>query len=426
MFTESDKNYIKSKSQFLQKCETEGINITENIISKLARQIFYYTIKKNFETEAYEPTSEDAEAGEEAEDWTQAQIIDNLKNNTECDERLIKYIDENFNLYDQQIHEIRKCFANNMKWGTELEFGGRGDFLPMSNYDSIIQEEKHDGSVSGSGREYNFIPFEYYHLRNVSTRKSFENFMKDAINKTNCTDSSSAGEHIHYSYDGICRAHGEDIQDAINEICMKVSGYATLFEEMPHNIKYFNDQKDLAEKEQDLIMQYAKYEDLQRDVKIYDAFRWLYSISNRTGNENYGLRRDVTRGFTFHRTIELRAWRTTLDYRSVFARVVVGWYWLTWMIEKAELNKLDFVDWHHEDIWQYTRENEYLAGMYKYLAFHNNNKHQVGLDEQELILKLNVTKAFANAVKARSRMFAKQLKINSPEEQAKKLFNKIA
>lgn len=424
MFTESDKNYIKSKSQFLQKCETEGIKITENLLSMMARQIFYYTIKRNFQTEAYEPTSD--EEYEEAEDWTQAQIIDFLKTETECDERLVKYIDDNFNLYDKQINDLREKFHNNMKWGTELEFGGRGDFLSMSNYGSIIQDEKHDGSVSGSGREYNLVPLDYYFLRNPAAKKNLENFMKDAVNKTNCTDAACAGEHIHYSYDGICSEHGADIQNAINEMCLKISNYTTAFTEMPHNIKYFNDQKDLADKERDLIMQYAKYEELQRDVKIYDAFRWLYSISNRTGHENYGLRRDVTRGYTCHRTIELRAWRTTLDYRSVLARVTVGWYWLTWMIEKAELNKLGFVDWHREDIWQYTRENEYLADMYKYLAFHNNNKHQVGLDEQELILKLNVTKAFASAVKARSRMFAKQLKINSPEEQAKKLFNKIA
>jgi hypothetical protein len=311
-----------------------------------------------------------------------------------------------------------------MKWGTELEFGGRGDFLPFA-YGSIIQEEKHDGSVSGSGREYNFKPFEYYHIRNDATKKNFENFMKDAVNKTNCTDSASAGQHIHYSYNGICSEHGSDISNAINEMCLKISNYTTEFSEMPHNIKYFNDQKDLADKERDLIIKYAKHEDLQRDIKIYEAFRWLYSISNRTGQEHYGLRRDVTRGYTCHRTIELRAWRTTLDYRSVFARVLAGWYWLTWMIEKMELNKLGFIDWDREDIWQYTRENEYLSDMYKYLAFHNNNKHKVGLDEKELTIKLNVTKAFINAIKNRSRMFAKQLNIHSPEGQVKYLFNKI-
>jgi hypothetical protein len=84
-----------------------------------------------------------------------------------------------------------------------------------------------------------------------------------------------------------------------------------------------------------------------------------------------------------------------------------------------------YVTWDNiPDTWEELQkeENKVVKDMYTYLAFHAHNKHKVGMTEEELRIKLNVSKQVARAIKTRSLMIAKSLLNNAPEKIAKELF----
>jgi hypothetical protein len=158
--------------------------------------------------------------------------------------------------------------------------------------------------------------------------------------------------------------------------------------------------------------------------KCMEAIRFLYSVSNRHGTENYGLGNDGTRGYTRHGTVEIRAFKTTTDYRSVIARVIVSNFFLNWCA-KIRFVIEGFIDWEDvPSIWDWLNETHHMnvKNMYTYLAFHCHNKHAVGHTKEELIEKLYISKKYATAITRRSSMIAKSLLNNSPEKRAKELF----
>ena len=429
MFKENEKAYIKNKCDFYTTAIENGA-YEDLVRQKTAKQIYYYTIKDKFITEGYEPDEEGFENGDEADSYTKDQIIEALKNETECNEKIIEEIEKKWATYQEDIAEVTNF--NHIKFGTELEYGGRGGWTNMETYENIIQDEKSDGSVSGSGREYNLKPFD---LNNVNTKikQEIEKFMKEIINKHNCTEHISAGEHIHYSADELGPRHGRIIQDTINELQTRYGLYdwSRYFRKDPKESQHIKMLETQIGNERDILRKDAYEQDKERQIKIYEAYQFLYSVSNRAGTESYGLGRDCTRGYTCHRTIELRVWRTTLDFRAVFARATIGWFWLQWMIEKETLNTRGYIDWKMESIWTKLQEKPSYAQKsinlikYMYLAFHVKNQHRVGLSKEDLIIKLGCTKATAAAIKARSNMFAKQLRLGSGEAEAKEIFNAI-
>lgn len=300
-----------------------------------------------------------------------------------------------------------------MMFGIELEYGGYDNRLQVKP-DDIIETVKTDGSVAGDGREYNLCPREYETISNGTFAKEIETFMYRAANH-NCTESATAGNHIHYSYNGKdMPGNGERIHE-IMRVVRNAFSYQYIYSELNQKI------------ECNTNIEQGKI--ITPRIKAYhDAIQWLYSISNRSGHEDYGLGGDYTRGYTRHGTIELRCWRTTLDYRSVIARVIVGWFFIKWALatEQAEQGKLENeVDWNELNIWNQMAKDEKVKNAYTYLAFHFNNKHWIGLKEDDLCAKLNTTVQMARAIKNRTRLYQKSLIQQNPEARTKELFKKI-
>lgn len=300
----------------------------------------------------------------------------------------------------------------NMMFGIELEYGGYNNQLQIKP-DDIIETVKTDGSVAGDGREYNLNPRKYETITSGSFAKEIESFMFRAANH-NCTESGTAGNHIHYSYKDINMNDGDRIHDVMS-IVRNNFGYSYVYKQLNKKIEVNSDP--------------TKGDIMTPRVKAYhDAIQWLYSVSNRSGHEDYGLGSDYTRGYTCHGTIELRCWRTTLDYRSVIARVIVGWFFIKWALatEQKENPRLEEeVDWNELDIWKQMEKDEKVKNAYTYLAFHFNNKHWIGLKEDDLCEKLNVTVQMARAIRNRTRLYQKSLIQNNPEARTKDLFKKI-
>lgn len=300
----------------------------------------------------------------------------------------------------------------NMMFGIELEYGGYNNRLQIKP-DDIIQTVKTDGSVAGDGREYNLNPRTYETVESGSFAKEIESFMFRAANH-NCTESATAGNHIHYSYKDVDRNDGNRIHELMN-VVRNHFGYSYVFKHLNDKIETNDDA--------------TKGNIITPRVKAYhDAIQWLYSVSNRSGHEDYGLGGDYTRGYTCHDTIELRCWRTTLDYRSVIARVIVGWFFIKWALatEQEENGKLESeIDWNELDIWKQMEKDEKVKNAYTYLAFHFNNKHYMGLKTDDLCNKLNIPAQMAQAIKNRTRLYQKSLLQNNPEARTKELFKKI-
>lgn len=300
----------------------------------------------------------------------------------------------------------------NMKFGIELEYGGYNTRLTPREND-IIETVKRDGSVAGDGREFNLYPRKYETITNGSFAKEIESFMFRAANH-NCTESGTAGNHIHYSYDGVDRNDGDRIHEIMRAI-RNVFGYNYICKQLNEKIEINDDR--------------TKGAIITPRIKAYhDAIQWLYSTSNRSGHECYGLCGDYTRGYTCHSTIELRCWRTTLDYRSVIARVIVGWFFIKWALatEVQEQGKYEEeIDWNELDIWKQMEKDEKVKNAYTYLAFHFNNKHYIGFKEDDLCEKLNITKKMARTIRNRTRLYQMSLIQCNPESKTKELFKKI-
>ena len=164
--------------------------------------------------------------------------------------------------------------------------------------------------------------------------------------------------------------------------------------------------------------------------KLYDAFQFLYSVSNRDGTESYGLGTNCTRGYTSHGTIELRCWRTSYDYREILARVFVARFFLQYILRIGlyEKNGLMKEITNIESIWQMInkKENEKLKSMYEYLAYNVRNKHKMGLPIHMLMANLKTYDAgYATEVKKRSDIYNKSLIKNTSAKKAKEMFETI-
>lgn len=311
-------------------------------------------------------------------------------------------------------------------FGIELEYAGRNNACNQNNV--LTEESKFDGSVAGDGREWTLKPQPISRIRNDTYKKELESWMVTAINH-GCLIHQSAGNHIHLG----CWADIDDYDEDYEEYCTPRTdtivqlGNATrlvfLYAFVQENI--YDENSEIIPWETRKRVTKKLHEDMPEKIKkCYEAAQFLYAVSNRNGSEDYGLARDGTRGYTRHNTVEIRAFRTTTDYRSVIARTIVSKFFVEWCIY-AKLVEEEFMDWEEvPSIWSELEkmENSEVKNMYKYLAFHCTNKHHISLTKDELCTKLGVTKAYANAISKRSLLINKALQPNSPEERAKNLF----
>lgn len=302
-----------------------------------------------------------------------------------------------------EIHSEKKI-------GIELEYGGVGTYCNSSH--ELVETIKRDGSVSGDGREFNLKPELMRRINSKEYRTSLESFMHTACNH-NCTDSATAGNHVHISL-----AHfGEDTEALLS------FGVASTFRRAMGDIIQNTNGDMINIFYRTYTKDEAHVETPAQTKRSYEAIQFLYSVSNRTGNEHYGLGYDGTRSFTRHQTTEIRCFRTSLDYRSIIARIKIAVFFVEWASRANLLTDRGYTTWEEvPSIWSDLFKNKEAYDMYTYLAFHCSNRHNVGLSEERLIQKLSVTKQFARAIKARSRMIQKALKKTTPENKAKELF----
>ena len=66
-----------------------------------------------------------------------------------------------------------------------------------------------------------------------------------------------------------------------------------------------------------------------------------------------------------------------------------------------------------------------VENCFKYLAFHKNNKHNVGYSEKELEQLMNISHPMVLAIKKRSDMIQKALVKGTNESDVKELFRNI-
>lgn len=314
-------------------------------------------------------------------------------------------------------------------FGIELEYAGR-DNACNSNHE-LTEDLKYDGSVAGDGREWNLKPQKISDITSEKYKKLLESWMVTASNH-GCLIHASAGNHIHFGRESNIAAYREtleygdedcpdsEVMCSIGESVKKVFALffgerTTLYDKENNKIEWKN-KKKLTKTLNEETYTYIK--------KCYEALQFLYSVSNRSGNENYGLGYDGTRGYTRHATVEIRVFRTTTDYRSIIARVLVSKLFVEWCC-KARFADYEYIDWEEvPSIWDEINkeENKTIKDMYTYLAFHEHNKHNIGLSKDELREKLNVPKNICLAIKRRSSMIAKALLPNTAEKKAKELF----
>ena len=230
-FTEKEKEYIKQKCDEINNVLENTIGMTEEaknekeeeLIRNVTGKIFNYTLKNKHCTEDVDDTyDEDEECAEEPDSPNKETMIDVFS--TVCpNKKLVKYMDKCLTNMQKNEEAIIGKFDNPM-FGTELEYGGRGEYC-RNGFDSILETAKHDGSVAGSGREYNMKPktMDEVWCKKSNFKTELEKFMLKQINEYNCTESVTAGEHVHYSYKGITESDGDIIKSAINEICIEVA-----------------------------------------------------------------------------------------------------------------------------------------------------------------------------------------------------------
>ena len=335
-------------------------------------------------------------------------------------------MEETFLDRKRRMEFIDRCVSSAKTFGIELEYAGRNTYCNEAN--ELTETVKYDGSVAGDGREWNLKPRQFWDIRSESYKKSLESWMCSAI-AHNCEMHVSAGNHIHFGADDM--QENEDYEDdyydeqhydsetmsligqAVRKVYNNVYG-GTIYDTEGRAILWTD--KIRALKDASDTEPAAK--------KCMEAIRFLYSVSNRHGTEDYGLGNDGTRGYTRHGTVEIRAFKTTTDYRSVIARVIVSKFFIDWCT-KTMFATEDYIDWTEvPSIWELLNEtsNIQVKNMYLYLAFHCHNKHAVGHTKEELLEKLQISKQYATAITRRSSMIAKSLLNNSPEKRAKELF----
>lgn len=326
----------------------------------------------------------------------------------------------------RRIEFLEKCIYSAKTFGIELEYAGRNTYCNENH--ELTETVKYDGSVAGDGREWNLKPKRFCNVRSDSYKKALESWMCSAI-AHNCEMHVSAGNHIHFGADDM--EENEEYQDDYYDEQQYDSEIMSSIGEMVRRVfsriygETIYDTEDNAIQWSDKIKALKDASDESPEKKKYmEAIRFLYSVSNRHGTEDYGLGRDGTRGYTRHGTVEIRAFKTTTDYRSVIARVIVSHFFINWCA-KTRFALEGYIDWEEvPSIWEWLNEMHHInvKNMYLYLAFHCHNKHAVGHTKEELIEKLFISKKYATAITRRSSMIAKSLLNNSPEKRAKELF----
>lgn len=325
----------------------------------------------------------------------------------------------------RRIEFLEKCIYSAKTFGIELEYAGRGTYC--NELHELTETVKFDGSVAGDGREWNLKPQRLCNIRSEKYKKSLESWMCSAV-ANNCEMHVSAGNHIHFGADDI-EENGEyddwNGQPLYDSAIMSSVGEAVrrVYSNVYGGPIYDTEGNTILWTEKIRALKDASDSDIAKK-KCMEAIRFLYSVSNRHGIEDYGLGSDGTRGYTRHGTVEIRAFKTTTDYRSVIARVIVSNFFINWC-SKIRFVIEGYIDWEEiPSIWDWLNEthNMNVKNMYLYLAFHCHNKHAVGHTKEELIEKLQISKQYAAAITRRSSMIAKSLLNNTPEKRAKELF----
>ena len=345
-------------------------------------------------------------------------------------------------LSTQQIEEMIASTTqdgkeiNNWKFGVELEYGGHNNRLEYNpeNEDEIIETIKKDGSVSGDGTEYNLKPLSFEDLKSDKKLiKALESFCYRAANKR-CTISKTAGMHIHFSwdkeYDKPAGAEmGRILIDSANDIFYtNFNKYIDASQRTSFpSIKIINPLESYNWKQPSDTL---KNWEIERVKRLYEAFQFIYSVSNRDGTEMYGLGNGYTRGYSRHKTLELRCWRTTYDFREIIARIFIARFFLQYIL-RIGLYKNNHLYEEIENmpsIWSYLndKKNEQLKSMYEYLAYNCRNLHKMGLPLHMLMSKLyTIDREYPQAIKKRSDVYNKALTKNTSAKKAKEVFETI-
>lgn len=327
----------------------------------------------------------------------------------------------------RRIAFLEKCIYCAKTFGIELEYAGRGTYCNDVDVSGLTETVKYDGSVAGDGREWNLKPQHFHDVRSESYKNLLESWMCRAV-AHNCEMHVSAGNHIHFGADDIeeCNEYDDWDDEPLYESAIMASigeAVRVVFNKVYERTLYDSEGQTIGWC--DKIRALKDVSDSEPEKKkCMEAIRFLYSVSNRHGTEDYGLGNDGTRGYTRHGTVEIRAFKTTTDYRSVIARVIVSKFFIDWCA-KTRFVIEGYMDWTEiPSIWDCLNEqsNANVKNMYTYLAFHCHNKHYVGHTKDELLEKLQVSKQYATAITRRSSMIAKSLLNNSPEKKAKELF----
>lgn len=334
-----------------------------------------------------------------------------------------------FNRWFELLETFFETINSEKTVGIELEYGGRANYCNANH--PLTLAVKHDASVSGDGREFNLVHKELSEIKESTYKKDIESFMVTAANNR-CTESFTAGNHIHFAF------KHDTCHDRESDTAKYLAAALTKAVEEANYALYGAKWKPEFENPDDYVWAWYKFKNkIKRAVDIntgeerkiaslyYKALEWLYTVSNRRGSENYGLGRDITRGYTYHGTTEIRAFKTSLDYRTILARIEITNFFLNYLAKLKFLTENKYVsDTDYPTIWDEMNkeENKNVKDKYTYLAFHHTNLHYVGLSEEELRKKLNKTKAFVQAVKKRSRMIHKSLNRKNAESEVKELF----
>lgn len=345
--------------------------------------------------------------------------------------RDIEYIDMDF---DHKIED------NYTKVGIELEYEGC-DLDPDGlddKFGTIIETVKEDGSVRGDGMEINLKPVKIGDISKAAFRNKLENMMVKAADD-GCKVGWSAGMHVHVSSNALNEQQGRTIYELFRSVF--ADDNTTIVWKTDN--RYYDEEEDdygneiYTEREEDEEFFGVKRKISARTrLKIEktltdearvkaDWLQFLYSTSEREGFEPYGLAFDGTRGYTSHGTIEIRVWRTTLDFRKVIARAKIATFWVNHVCRNIKLLEDGYIEWKDINIWEDLKNDNEMLDAYKYLAFNCDNQfHDVGLEEDELIEKLEAHTAFARGIKERSLLIKKSL-TSYPECAVKELFKRI-
>lgn len=393
------------------------------------RQLFYYHIYPRIK-------APEAVTEEQATEWANKcqevmQFLESKGIDADTLNQLFIKKTNNKTMY-QTVFDIEDGWdkqIENLKFGIELEYGGYDNEVSRTGLETaegnnLIETIKDDCSVAGDGTEYNWSPMLYTNIN--ANKKAMEAFMFKCANKR-CTESVTAGNHVHMSAPNLTQIVGDYVQNTMRDILNRCGWDYRTMRKPVEETRYLEYCKSKINTEAPQEEQDKAFQETLKTRACYLAIQWLYSTSNRQGNECYGIGNDYSRGYTRHGTIELRVWRTTLDYRSVISRVRVAWMYVKWLASRIQLDEKGYIDWGKESIWDFVAkpENSDAYNAFKYLAFNTNNKHRCGLSEIDLETRLNVTHQCALAIKERSRLIKDSLKINSNRSKAKELFKLI-